>query len=322
MSAAPDVVAVLVNYNGGAGLARCVASLRASDFGARSIVVVDNASRDDSAAALLRAEAGRAAGGERPALELLAQPVNRGFAAGANLGLRRAAELGAAELLLLNPDTEVERGFLAPLRAALAAGAALAGPKLLSPGAPARIWSAGGSLTWGRNLALLTGHGEQDRGQHDIARDVTFLAGTCWLLRRDWFERLKGFDEAFFCYVEDVDFCARAVREGARLAFEPRSRVVHEGSAASGGGYTPLRKYLSARNAFHLLRKHGTWRRWLRFLAGDVLTLPLALAYATIAGRPGAALWKARGLLDGFRRRGFDEARRAKLLPRDAGASR
>ncbi|MBM4015527.1 MAG: glycosyltransferase family 2 protein [Planctomycetes bacterium] len=322
MSAAGDVVAVLVNYNGGAGLARCVASLRASDFGARPIVVVDNASRDGSGEALLRAEAARPASGARPVLELLVQPLNRGFAAGANLGLRRAAELGATELLLLNPDTEVERAFLAPLRAALADGAALAGPKLLLPGEPPRIWSAGGALTWGRNLALLTGHGEPDRGQHDTARDVSFLAGTCWLLRRDWFERLGAFDEAFFCYVEDVDFCARATRAGARLAYAPRSRVVHEGSAASGGGYTPLRKYLSARNAFHLLRKHGSAARWLRFLVGDVLTLPLALGYATLVGRPGAALWKARGLLDGWRGRAFDGARRAELLPRDAGAAR
>lgn len=321
MSGATDVIAVLVNYNGGAGLARCVAALRASDFGDRPIVLVDNASRDGSAHAVVAAVAAAAVvAGPNGGVELIALPRNVGFAAGANVGLRRARERGASELLLLNPDTEVDRGFLAPLRAALAAGAALAGPKLLSPGSPARIWAAGGELTWGRNLALLTGHREEDRGQHDAARDVSFLAGTCWLMSRSAFDRVGGFDESFFLYVEDVDWCARAIATGARLRYEPASRVVHEGSAASGGGYTALRKYLSARNAFVLLRKHGTPARWLRFLAGDVLTLPLAFLYAALRGRPAAARWKARGLLDGWRGRPFAGARRAELLPGEAAA--
>jgi len=307
-------IAVIVNYNGGDALVRCVAALRASRFGGAPIVVVDNASRDGSAARL----AGDGA------VEIVALPRNVGFAAGANAGLHRAFERGADELLLLNPDAEVDPGFLEPLAEALAAGADVAGPKLLSPGTPAVIWSAGGELTYGRNLALLTGHREQDRGQHDVARDVTFLPGTCLLLKRGLLERVGLFDEAFFCYVEDVDLCARAVGAGARLRYEPRSRVVHEGSAASGGGYTALRKYLSARNAFHFLRKHGTAGRWLRFVAGDVLTLPFAFAYALARGRPAAALWKARGLLDGFRKRPFEGPRRTRLLPRDAieGASR
>lgn len=309
MSATVSTIAVVVNFNGGAALGRCLASLRASDFGAAPVVLVDNASQDGSARSFAAAAAG---------IELLSLPVNVGFAAGANVGVRRALERGATELLLLNPDTEVDRGFLAPLRVALADGADCAGPKLLSPGAPLRIWSAGGELTWGRNLALLTGHRELDRGQHDRPRDVSFLPGTCWLARRELFERIGLLDEAFFCYVEDVDFCARANGARARLAYVPASRVVHEGSAASGGGYTALRKYLSARNAWHLLRKHGTPARWISFLAGDVLTLPFAFVYAALRGRPGAALWKARGLLDGWCRRPFAGAQRAALLPGEA----
>lgn len=305
MSAGEGVVGVIVDYNGGELLDRCVAALRASGFGGAPLVLVDNASRDGSARRV----------GALPGVVLLELGRNAGFAAGANAGIARALELGARELLLLNPDTEVEAGFLEPLRAALAAGADLAGPKLLSPGEPPRIWSAGGSLTFGRNLARLTGHRELDRGQHDAAADVTFLPGTAWLMRADLPARLGPLDEGYFCYVEDVDFCARALAAGARLRYEPGSRVVHHGSAASGGGYTSLRKYLSARNAFRFLRRHGSAARWLTFLAGDVLTLPFALAYATLRGRPAAALWKARGLLDGWRDRPFEGARRAALLP-------
>jgi GT2 family glycosyltransferase len=297
---------VIVNYNGGAGVVRCVESLRRSDFGARPLLVVDNASHDGSPRALR----------ERfPDVELLQLPQNVGFAAAVNRARERLLARAGGPILVLNPDTEVASDFFAPLAQALADGAALAGPKLLLPGAPRRIWSAGGAVTFGRNLCVLRGHREPDRGQHDRAEDVSFLPGTAWLAARRLFEEVGRLDDGFFCYVEDVDFCVRAQERGARMRYEPRSIVVHEGSAASGGGYTALRKYLSATGAWRLLRKHGTPGRWIRFLAGDVATLPFALAYGCARGRPGAALWKARGLLDGWRRRPFDAARRAQLLP-------
>jgi len=304
---AASAAGLIVNYNGGPALARCLDALRRSDFGERPVLLVDNASRDDSAEVAAK----------RPGVELVRSARNLGFAAGANLGLKRLLAQQAEAVLLINPDTEVAPGFFAPLERALADGASLAGPKLLLPGAPPRIWSAGGRVTFGLNLALLEGHRERDRGQHDEPRDVTFLPATTWLVRRKLFEEVGLFDEAFFCYVEDVDFCVRAHARGHRIRFEPRSVVLHEGSAASGGGYTPLRKYLSALGAFHLLRKHGTPARWCRFLAADVLTLPFALAYGALRGRPGAGVWKARGLVDGWRARPFTGARRASLLPGD-----
>jgi GT2 family glycosyltransferase len=317
-SPASSVAGLIVNYNGGDALLRCVAALRVSDFGARPLLVVDNASRDGSPLKL-RARF--------PDVELVVAPENGGFAAGVNLGLERLLARDVVTILLLNPDTEVAPDFFAPLARAVAEGAAIAGPKLLSPvaarsaDAKRRIWSAGGAVTFGRNLATLAGHREVDRGQYDAPRDVTFLPGTVWLVARALLEQVGRLDDGFFCYVEDVDFCLRAVKSGARLRYEPRSIVVHEGSAASGGGYTSFRKYMNSRGAFRLLRKHGTVARWLRFLCADVLTWPLALLYATLRGRPEAALWKGRGLLDGWRGRPFDGARRARLLPGERSGS-
>ena len=95
---------------------------------------------------------------------------------------------------------------------------------------------------------------------------------------------------------------------------QPAPGQVHVGSQASGGGYTPLRKYLNALGSWRLLHKHGTPARWLRFLCCDVASLPLALAYACLQGRPGAAWWKARGLLDGALGRGFSGRSRSQLL--------
>jgi N-acetylglucosaminyl-diphospho-decaprenol L-rhamnosyltransferase len=317
---AANAAGLIINFNGGDALLRCVAALRLSDFGARPLLVVDNASRDGSPLKLRN---------RFPEVELIVEPENVGFAAGVNAGLERLLARDFATILLLNPDTEVAPDFFAPLAQAVAAGAAIAGPKLVSPPSantersaksPRRIWSAGGAVTFGRNLASLAGHREADRGQWDAPRDVTFLPGTAWLVTRALVETIGTLDDGFFCYVEDVDYCLRATESGARLRYEPRSLVVHEGSAASGGGYTKLRKYLNSVGAIRLLRKHGTAARWLRFIGADVLTWPFALVYASLRGRPAAAIWKGRGLLDGWRSRPFDAERRAQLLPEDSTA--
>jgi GT2 family glycosyltransferase len=240
--------------------------------------------------------------------------TNLGYARGMNAGLKLLEQRSTRRILMLNPDTTVDPCFLAPLEQALAEGAGLAGSKLLSPGQPPRIWSAGGEVTFGLNLSRLRGHREVDHRQYDRAEDVTFLPGTVWLLDREVLTGVGYFDERFFCYVEDVDYCLRVIQAGWRIRYVPESVVVHEGSQASGGGYTPLRKYLNALGSWALLRKHGSPMRWATFLLCDVLTAPGALIYGMLRHRPGAAWWKLRGLVDGALNRPFSERRREQLL--------
>jgi hypothetical protein len=302
---------LIVNYNAGAALGECLAALADSDAGDWPVLLVDNASRDGSATDAVQ---------HFPATELLERDTNNGFAAAVNDGLRVLRERGAERVLILNPDTVVAAGFAAPLSAALTAGAGLAGPKLVLPGQPRRLWCAGGAVTFGLNLSTLRGHRQIDQGQFDRAEDVSFLPGTAWLLPRATLDAVGLLDERFFCYVEDVDFCLRIRAAGLRIRYEPASEVVHIGSLTSGGGYTPLRKYLNALGSVHLLRKHGSAARWARFLACDVATVPLALLYGALRRRPAAAWWKIVGLIDGFRGRGFEASRRIRLLPAERGA--
>lgn len=307
----PALATLVVNFNSGSALRRCLEALRASDAGDCPVVIVDNASTDGSLEGLERAFSPLC-------IERLAQ--NRGFAGGVNAGLARL--LGAAasgstrprRILLLNPDTEVAPDFLAPLERALDEGASLAGPRLLLPGLPRRLWCAGGMATFGLNLSRLRGHGEEDRGQFGRPEDVSFLPGTVWLLEAQVLERVGALDEGFFCYLEDLDYCLRMTAAGLRLRYEPRSRVVHEGSRSSGGGYTPLRKYLNAWGSWRLMRKHGTAVRWCKFLTCDVATLPFLLMATLASGRRRGALWKARGLWDGLLGRAVTAQRLGELL--------
>jgi hypothetical protein len=298
---------LIVNYNCKEALHQCLRSLQRSDGSGLSVLVVDNASGDGSRELLAD---------QHPRVEVLVSSSNLGFAGAVNLGLQRLLEQRQPRILLLNPDTVVKPDFLTPLEATVAQGADLAGPKLVLPGQPTRLWCAGGTVTFGLNLSRLHGHGELDRGQLDHSGDVTFLPGTAWWMPRSTVEQIGLLDETFFCYVEDVDYCLRMANQGLRIRYEPRSVVEHAGSHASGGGYTSLRKYLNALGSVHLLRKHGNLGRWLCFLGCDVLTTPLALGYGLLQRRPTAALWKVRGLWDGFLGRGFTDRRRQQLLPR------
>jgi GT2 family glycosyltransferase len=109
------------------------------------------------------------------------------------------------------------------------------------------------------------------------------------------------FDEGYFAYVEDADFCARAEEAGFRCLYVPGSVLEHPGGGASGGGYGPGRKYLTAHGAARFLRRHGTPSRWASFLVFDVLLWPLLAMIATARGRGSAAVAKFCGTCAGLR---------------------
>jgi N-acetylglucosaminyl-diphospho-decaprenol L-rhamnosyltransferase len=223
------VGAVVVNYNAGAALARCVESLRESGIG--DIVVVDNGSNEGSSSP------GQA--GEVPELpvRLIAPPRNLGYGAGANLGARNS---GFELLFICNPDLVVQPGAVARLAQALDArpDAALAGPMLLDP--HGSVYPSGRSFPglgdalghgfaglfwrnnpWTRRYRLL------GADQHR-ARDADWVSGAAFLVRRRAFEAVGGFDESYFMYVEDVDLCWRLHRAGWAVLYEASAHVVHE----------------------------------------------------------------------------------------------
>jgi N-acetylglucosaminyl-diphospho-decaprenol L-rhamnosyltransferase len=220
------VGAVVVDYNAGDVLARCVASLQRS--GVTDIVVVDNGSTDGSTALV------RTLG---VPCRLIRAPRNGGYGAGANLGARSSQR----ELLFIcNPDLVTEPDAIERLAEALDAhlDAAVAGPMLLET--DGSVYPSGRTFP---DLGEALGHGfvglfwrdnpwtrryrlvgdEQHR-----ARNADWVSGASFLVRRDAFEAVGGFDEAYFMYVEDVDLCWRLHRAGWAVLYEPSSRVVHE----------------------------------------------------------------------------------------------
>lgn len=269
------LVAIVVNYESGADLGACVASILAQQPPPERVLVVDNASPTDSL------------GGLPAAAELLRLPRNGGFAAGVQAGLARSHE---PAVLTLNPDTVLLPGCLAAARRALDADPLLGSVALrvLQARDPARVDATGIGLT-SRCGALNWDHGLRDDQAAAGPEERLGPLGGAALWRRQALERAGGFDSRFFLYWEDVDLALRLNRAGYLCRSEPGARVLHEGSASTGR-WSALNVFFMVRNHWPCLLGSLPGRLLLR-LAPQVALAPLrAAALYAWRGRPVAAL--------------------------------
>jgi hypothetical protein len=289
------IIAVVVNWNGGSGNLRCLRSLLEQRPALERVLFVDNASTDGSRELVARA---------LPEIELIDSGANIGYGGGNNVGFARARELGAEAVLVVNNDVTFDSGCVAELARALQSeGVGCVGPRVVRADDPARIWAAGGMLTWRENLSTLRGFGALDAPEFQAQREVDYVPGCALLVRRDALDALGGFDERYFAYTEDVDFGVRARRAGFRSLCVGGVRAQHAPSSSTGGGYNPRRKYMMGVNSIWFLRAYAGPREWRKFLLYDVLTLPFALADGVCRGHAKAVLGKALGIWHGLRGR-------------------
>jgi GT2 family glycosyltransferase len=208
--------AIVINYNGAGYLDACLLALERATPRPFEVIVVDNASTDDSAQELHGF----------PRVNLLAQPRNLGFAGGANVGLA-AVETDYA--VIFNPDVEIEPDFGAALVAAFEADARLgaAGPLLLYPDGKT-VQHAGGVLDRSTLATRHLGYGSSDLEAWQQARAVDFVTGGALALRMAALRAVGGFDERFGpVYYEDVDLCWRLREAGWSVRFIPTLRALH-----------------------------------------------------------------------------------------------
>lgn len=214
---APAVSTICVSYNCADLLRVTLASLVRQDVpGGMEIIVVDNASRDDSAAAAAEFEGVTVVPLER----------NVGFGAANNVGARRA---GGELLLFANPDVDVPAGAISRLVDFIStqSGAVGAGPKMVDRDGRLQKFCARKFPRLINMLFLVSGIEESRWAGSPLAHrfyppafyergpvEAEVLAGAFILVRRRAFEAIGGFDEGYFLYGEDVDLCRRLGREG------------------------------------------------------------------------------------------------------------
>jgi len=270
MQRAASVAIVVLNWNGRNLTLDCLQSLDAVSTPGVRIFVVDNASSDGGVGAIRERYGSR--------VTIIENASNLGFAAGNNVGIRRALDEGVDFILLLNNDTVVAPDFLDHLLRPFLTMPALGitAPKIYYAEPADQIWFAGGEISMWRGVARHTGIREIDRGQYDTARDIDYATGCALLARRSVFEKIGDLDPGYRAYFEDADLCVRARAAGFRIRYVPESRVWHRISASTGGQLSRrkiTRKLASARRFFGRHARPWHWTTIPFFFTLDVLRI-------------------------------------------------
>jgi GT2 family glycosyltransferase len=289
------VVAVVVHWQDPLDTLGCVESLGGEP--GVEVLVVDNGSHEPVGDLLAR---------RAPGAVCLRSPENRGYAGGANLGIRAALARGAGTVLLLNNDVRVRPGATVAARRVLDADprVAVVGPKVLTREDPDRLWLAWGRVTWQQSLVTLCGADAPDGPAWSAERDVDWVAGCAMWLRAAALADVGLFDETFFAYHEEVDWCTRARRLGRRVVYVPDAVVTHTGRGTAGGGRAVrIRKYFGARNTILFARKHAGPREWAKLTLFLGASLSLQLLWHLPRGDAGDVWLKVRGVADALTRR-------------------
>jgi len=289
-SATSCIAVVVLNWNAGRMTLECLTSLRGSVGPTLRIIVVDNASTDDSVT-LLRDAA--------PDVDLIVNASNLGFAEGNNVGVRRAMEQAAEYVLILNNDTTVDPHAIETLVAeATRLGDAGAVSPLIYFAEPAdMIWFGGADFDPRRGYpGRVTGYRERDVGQHVSTRSVDRLSGAAMLVTREAIVRSGMFDGDLFFLYEDVDWSLRMREAGFGLYVVPAAKIWHRVAATQGNEHSALSMYYGTRNQLVVSRRHAplgrpaSWRR--TFVTAAVNVARLRHATRRMAG--------LRALLQGF----------------------
>lgn len=246
------VAIVVVTYNSDACVGDLLTSL--ADSGADTVVVVDNGSTDGTVGVV------QAFDGVR-----LVQSTNVGYAGGINLGVRAAPDADA--YLVLNPDLSVRPGLVAALTAPLAdPHVGMVVPLVLHPDGrrqdslrrePTLLRAVGLNRT---GIPLLSEYVTSDE-DYQTPRDVDWALGAAVLIRRECYESVGPWDESFFLYSEETDFCLRARDAGWVTRFVPGGVVVHHGG---GSGRTAATHQMLILNKVRLYaRRHSSAASWV-----------------------------------------------------------
>ena len=218
------VALIIVNFNGGDDLQRCLHKVKAQSRLPDRCIVIDNLSLEYPLK------------GDEPwfqGIEFIQNPFNMGFAAANNLGAQRVLE--ADWLVFLNPDAFPEPNWLQSLEEASKAHPSTASftSRQISFENPETLDGMGDSLSLA-GRPFRRGFGRKVHSGHPMMEPVFSGCGAAMMVKRDLFMELGGFDDDFFCYLEDIDLGFRLNLLGHHCLYVEEATVFHRGSGTTG----------------------------------------------------------------------------------------
>jgi len=254
----PKVSIIVLNYNGLVDTVECLESLKAITYPDYDIVLVDNHSNGDDVK-MLR--------GLYKDIHIVECEINRGFGGGNNRGMQYALrKLNPDYLLLLNNDTIVAPDFVEGLINAFryfpAVGASVA--KICHYDKRDKIEAAGCHIDMWRGQCYRLGWMRKDNGGGKL-KEVNSAAINAFMISREAVLDVGFFDEKYFIYMDDADYCTRLINWGYKIIYTPRSKIWHKVGATTRR-VTGLPYYYLARNNFRFMRQHATKAQYRFFL--------------------------------------------------------
>ena len=253
----PKVSIVILNYNAGDLLEKCISSIIKSEYENFEIILVDNASEDQSHKKCKE---------KFPEILLIENKENVGYCQGNNVGLEKAT---GEFIVILNPDTEVEinciRKFLKEYNKH---GEGLYQPKLLTTKDKTIINSAGNMMNI-FGFGFSSGKGKKDSEKYNNFKKINYASGACLFTSKKILNKLGFFDPYLFAYHDDLDLGWRAAQLGIQSFYAPNVVVYHAESFSFKWSKTKF--YLLERNRWYCLLTHYSKSTFYKILPSLIL---------------------------------------------------
>ena len=253
----PLVSIIILNYNAGNLLLECVRSIVRTTYDNFEVIVVDNASMDDSH---------KKCKAEFERIQLIENKQNLGYCEGNNVGIKQAK---GDYIVILNPDTTVEPLWLNELLSAHDTfGEGMYQPKLLAMENPKKINSAGNMIhIFG--FGYSRGKDEDDIDQYNEAEVIGYASGACLFTSSKVFNKIGLFDPFLFAYHDDLDLGWRAAQSGIKSYYIPKSVVYHADSFSFK--WSSYKFFLLERNRHYCLLTSYSRITFLKILPALIL---------------------------------------------------
>lgn len=270
----PKIAVIIVSWNSGPFLSKCLSSLKKQTFEEFRTVVIHNGEFDDT---LISAQTAL------ESVEIICLGENKGFAAGNNVAAQLVKDYDW--IALLNPDAFPEPDWLGNLVKATIAHPEYSffGSRLVVANNP-KLLDGVGDAYHTSGLVWRRGHGSAAINNYVIPEEIFSPCAAAALYRTDAFLEVGGFDEDFFCYVEDVDLGFRMRLVGHRCLYVPDAVVAHVGSASTGR-HSDFSVYHGHRNLVWAYLKNMPFPLFWIYLPQHLILNIISIIWFTMLGQ-------------------------------------
>lgn len=263
-----DIFTIIPNWNLYNETIACVKSLYEAGLN-KNIIIVDNGSTNESVQVLSN-ELG-------DGIRILQNDTNKGFAGAANKGINFALSQNASWIMILNNDIIVKPDFITHLNEVMATGKCqIIAPLILYYSHPKKIWYLGDIEIDHLLISRSIYRNKIFTPELPPVIEVDFVSGCCILINSVVFDKVGLFDESFFMYAEDVDFCYRARKKGFKICVNTRSIIWHKVSVSSNT--TPQKsREKKIQNQIRFYKRYSTGSKRVFLFSFTVMKLTITI---------------------------------------------